>query len=86
MRRILVSILTVAVALVAVSSAMAAEGGDRVADLEKRVAELEKEKGTSPESFRVYWKNGLKFDSNDGEFQMQVGGRIMNDWMWWISP
>jgi phosphate-selective porin OprO/OprP len=35
-----------------------------------------------PETFRVYWKNGLRFDSADKQFKLKIGGRIMNDWAW----
>ena len=35
-----------------------------------------------PEDFRVYWKKGLRFDSADKRFKLQIGGRIMNDWAW----
>jgi phosphate-selective porin OprO/OprP len=35
-----------------------------------------------PETFRVYWKNGLRFDSADKQFKLKFGGRIMNDWAW----
>ena len=37
------------------------------------------EKGADTD-FNVFWKDGLRFESNDGNFKMQVGGRIQVDW------
>jgi len=31
---------------------------------------------------RVYWKEGLRLDSRDGNFKLKIGGRIQNDWAW----
>ncbi len=36
--------------------------------------------GADATDFRVYWKNGLRFDSNDGNFKLAIGGRIQADW------
>ncbi len=36
----------------------------------------------SPPQFNVYWDNGLRFKSEDGNFKLKIGGRIMNDWGW----
>lgn len=33
-------------------------------------------------NFQAYWDQGLKFKSEDGNFKLSVGGRIMNDWGW----
>ncbi|MFP6584564.1 MAG: porin [Candidatus Hydrogenedentota bacterium] len=30
--------------------------------------------------FRVYWKDGLRLDSYNGDFKLKFGGRIQNDW------
>ncbi len=30
----------------------------------------------------AYWDKGLRFKSQDGNFKLEVGGRIMNDWGW----
>lgn len=30
-------------------------------------------------TFKLYWKDGIKFDSKDGKFKMKFGGRLMND-------
>ncbi|MHC4474643.1 MAG: OprO/OprP family phosphate-selective porin [Planctomycetota bacterium] len=61
-------------------------------DLESRVKNLEAQLKAlqavkpSPESgptdFRVYWKEGLRLDSGDGNFKLKIGGRIMHDWTW----
>ncbi|MHC4821281.1 MAG: OprO/OprP family phosphate-selective porin [Planctomycetota bacterium] len=35
-----------------------------------------------PNELEVYWKNGIRLDSNDGNTKLKIGGRIMNDWVW----
>lgn len=35
-----------------------------------------------PSDFRVFWKEGLRFETQDGDFKLKIGGRIMNDWGW----
>lgn len=30
--------------------------------------------------FDVFWKDGLNFNSKDGNFKMQIGGRVQVDW------
>jgi len=42
-------------------------------------AKAQEEKGKDTD-FNVYWKDGLRFESNDGQFKMQLGGRVMVDW------
>lgn len=51
----------------------------------QRLESLEEssEKLAAPETFRAYWKEGLRFETMDKRFKMQVGGRLMNDWVWW---
>ncbi|NIM98411.1 MAG: hypothetical protein GTO24_10130, partial [candidate division Zixibacteria bacterium] len=39
-------------------------------------AEAEKK----PSTFRLYWKDGIRLDSHDEKFKLQITGRIMNDW------
>ncbi len=34
------------------------------------------------ESLDAVWKEGLRFTSADKAFELKVGGRIMNDWVW----
>lgn len=45
--------------------------------LEQRVTRLEEDK---KDGFKTYWKNGLRFDSPDGNFKLQVGGRVVYEW------
>ena len=35
-----------------------------------------------PDDFRVYWKEGLNFDTNNKNFKLKIGGRIQQDWGW----
>ncbi|MBW8040677.1 MAG: porin [Planctomycetes bacterium] len=35
---------------------------------------------TGSSDFRVFWKEGLRFETPDKDFQIKFGGRIMNDW------
>lgn len=53
--------------------------------MRQRVESLEEsgKKLAAPETFRAYWKEGLRFETLDKKFKMQIGGRIMNDWTWW---
>lgn len=51
--------------------------------LESRIAELQ----TSMDShdgndMSMYWKNGIRFDSNNKQFKFKLGGRLMNDYAW----
>ena len=32
---------------------------------------------------RLYWKEGIRFDSADGKIKLKLFGRIQNDWGWW---
>ncbi|MFC1888231.1 OprO/OprP family phosphate-selective porin [Thermodesulfobacteriota bacterium] len=36
------------------------------------------------EGFRVFWKNGFRIESSDKEFRLRIGGRIMNDWAFFL--
>ena len=36
-----------------------------------------------PGGFRVFWNDGLYMETNDGRFQMRIGGRIQYDWVFW---
>ncbi len=42
--------------------------------------ELEKIQG--PDTFRVYWDEGLEMETLDENFKLEIGGRIMADWAW----
>lgn len=56
----------------------------QISDLQNRTAALEKKQKAEagPTDFRVYWKEGLNFDSQDGNFKLKIGGRLQNDWFW----
>jgi phosphate-selective porin OprO/OprP len=56
----------------------------KLTDLESRTAKLEEkqEDESSPTDFRVFWKEGLNFNSQDGSFKLKIGGRLQNDWFW----
>lgn len=41
-----------------------------------------KDEDKDPNTFKVYWKDGIRLDSADGSFKLRLGGRIQNDWMW----
>lgn len=36
-----------------------------------------------PSGFRVFWRDGLRMETNDGRFQVRIGGRIQYDWTFW---
>lgn len=36
----------------------------------------------APTDLRAYWKEGLRLETQDKKFQLKVGGRIQNDWLW----
>lgn len=55
---------------------------DRVRTLEERVKTLEKGVEKDPRDFRVYWQEGLRFATDDGQFKMRLGGRTAVDWAW----
>ena len=61
----------------------------RSADLESRVTQLEAQRklsGSSPNpnptDLRAYWKEGLRLETQDKEFQLKLGGRIQYDSLW----
>ncbi len=35
-----------------------------------------------PTDLRVFWKEGLRFESRDSDFKLKIGGRIYSDWGW----
>jgi len=61
---------------------------DRIERLEQELAELKNQtsvqdlKLDDPHTLRVYWKDGVRLDTNDGEFKLKIGGRIQHDWAW----
>jgi phosphate-selective porin OprO/OprP len=52
----------------------------RIQKLEKEVEALKAE--PAPRDFRVFWKEGLRFETPDKEFTAKLGGRIMVDGTW----
>ncbi|MEK6766777.1 MAG: porin [Planctomycetota bacterium] len=44
-----------------------------------------KEGKRDPNDFRAYWDKGLRFESENGNFKLNIGGRIMNDWGWFTQ-
>jgi len=63
--------------------AKAEETQEQVTLAKEQIEEVKERKPESkPEDFRVYWKDGLKFETQDKRFKMQVGGRIQADWAW----
>lgn len=57
------------------------DGAAPVGDLkiEDRIAALEKEREST---LAAMWKDGLRFESKDGAFKLQVGGRAYADYGW----
>jgi len=51
-----------------------------VAELRERIEALEKQQAADSNTFKLYWKEGIRFDTPDKTFQMRIGGRIQNDW------
>ncbi|MFP4140729.1 MAG: OprO/OprP family phosphate-selective porin [Phycisphaerae bacterium] len=65
----------------------------KLRDQERRLAEIEDQQGKfldfmkeertggagGPNDFRVFWKEGLRFESGDGNFKLKIGGRVMAD-------
>jgi phosphate-selective porin OprO/OprP len=37
------------------------------------------------DTLAVFWKDGLRLETADKEFQLKIGGRIQNDWVWWAG-
>ena len=48
--------------------------------IEERLDLLEQAFKTSEKSFRVYWKDELRFETLDKEIEIRIGGRINLDW------
>ena len=59
------AVLAIAGALL-VAAPLAATGSARAAD--------------DTNTFRVYWKDGIRADTADKSVRLKIGGRIMNDW------
>jgi phosphate-selective porin OprO/OprP len=42
----------------------------------------QKKREMGPTDYRAFWKEGINFTTQDGQFKARVGGRIQNDWAW----
>ncbi len=42
----------------------------------------EAEEPEDPNGFRVYWRDGFRAETNDGRFQLRIGGRLQTDLNW----
>jgi len=69
----------------------AQQGTDaKIKDLEAAVKDLQVELGAlkagrpiaklGSSDFRIFWKEGLRFETADKDFSLKLGGRIYNDW------
>jgi phosphate-selective porin OprO/OprP len=66
--------------------AWAQDGGPTDAQIQAAVdAYLDAQQADS-NTFRVYWKNGLRFDSANGDFKLKFGGRIFVDAAFYGDP
>ncbi len=56
-------------------------------EIEKRLANLEQKYDDwhGPDTLKAYWKNGLKFETADKEFQLGIGVLVRNDWAWFAD-
>jgi len=55
-------------------------------EIEERLTEIEsnieEEKQRAANDFRVFWKDSLRFETQDGNVKLRIGGHIHNDWAW----
>lgn len=58
------------------------EQGQELQQMQQKLEQLEKSSEMTPTDFRVFWKEGLRFETTDGDFKLKVGGRLMYDWGW----
>ncbi len=77
-------VLAVLVAGSGIAHAQGAQGAAeaRLSQLEEKVERLEK---SSSNALEAYWKDGLRLKTADKNFQFKLGGRIMNDWTFFLS-
>ena len=52
---------------------------ERIDKIETSLAD-KREKAAN--DFRVYWSDGLRFETEDKNVRLRIGGRIHNDWYW----
>ena len=56
------------------------ELNERVEVLESKIESLPR---ANDNDMRLYWEEGIRFDSKDGKVKLKLFGRIQNDWGWW---
>ncbi|MFV1959964.1 MAG: OprO/OprP family phosphate-selective porin [Planctomycetota bacterium] len=75
-----------AVALSGAAWADDAPPGDSMRALVREEIEAyQKEHAGKPNDFRVYWKDGLRFETRDEKFKMKIGGRIQLDFTYFAD-
>jgi len=57
---------------------------EQIQSQREELAKTEPAKG-APSDFKVFWKDGARLETNDGDFKLKLGGRIHNDWVG-VSP
>ena len=75
-------IILCAASLAGLLTASAQDLESKVSALEKRIAELEK---TSPNAMEASWRPGLSLATADKAVQLRIGGRVQNDWAYFID-
>ncbi len=43
---------------------------------------IKEEGGVQPNDFRIFWRDGLKMETQDGSVKLDIGGRMMYDFTW----
>lgn len=68
-------------------NAAAAPAAEPTGELKERVEALETavedKKEAAANDFRVYWKDGLNLDTQDGSTKLKLGVLIHHDWFWY---
>lgn len=72
---------------------------ERIRRLEERLAEMQEElrqlraapaetapAERKPDEFNVFWKDGVRFETDDGDFKFKIGGRLQSDLVFWTDP
>lgn len=54
---------------------------EKVREQEEKLAGIAGEKAGTPDTFRAYWKEGIRLETPDKAFLIKIGGRLQNDWM-----
>jgi len=48
--------------------------------IEKGDETIQQQREKSPADFRVFWKDGLRLETEDKRFALRIGGRLQTDW------